>query len=474
MRTLLLAAALALPASAQTLINGTLVAPDGSPHVGVPVTVSAPGREEVTTTTDQDGRFVVAALAPGALGVRVQAQPEWLPLMADGSDRTVDLRLTLRADGTRNGAFDGFAARSSDADVAAVMNVYAEAESWRRTDYETPEYQAAVAERDALTTTTPLDRQDAVRDSMTQVIGTIRHRALAPRAAAFDAGAHPDDGPVVRAARAVWRLDKVRADSAAALAVLRDVPPLSPVWSYEGLSRSGVNNVLVEVAQHTASVGRPMPPEPEAYLRAVAYDHPDPSVRAQASGVLAGALEWTEVRDRAAVERERILREFPDSDQAEDVRRAYGADRRVQPGRPLPDFAYPSLADSTVAIAAADLRGSTVLLDFWGTWCSPCVAGLPRLTDLYERYRADGFEIVSVAINDTPESVGAFRAERFPMPWQHAVHPEGGTVEAGKDLEFSAVPAYILVDPDGVVLLDETSLDELEATLVERFGTSTD
>ncbi len=262
------------------------MAPDGSPHVGIPVAVSAPGREEARDTTGQDGRFEMAATAPGALVVRVQTRPEWLPLMVDGSDRTVDLRLTLRAGGD---AFDGFVAASSDAEVAAVMNAYAEAEAWHRTDYDTPELAAAIAERDARMMATPLNRQDAVRDSMSGVVGAARHRALAPRAAAFDAGARPGDGLLVRAARALWRLDKVRADSAAAVAVLRDVPPLSPVWSYEGLSSSGVNNVLVEVVQQTAAAGRPLPAETEAYLRAVAYDHPDQPVRAQASGVLAGA-----------------------------------------------------------------------------------------------------------------------------------------------------------------------------------------
>ncbi len=58
------------------------------------------------------------------------------------------------------------------------------------------------------------------------------------------------------------------------------------------------------------------------------------------------------------------------------------------------------------------------------------------------------------------------------MPWQHAIGPEGGTFEAGEELEFTSVPTYILVGPDGLVLLDETSLDELEATLAERFGTA--
>lgn len=467
--SLLLPLLLAPALSAQTVIRGTLVDPDGLPHAEVPVTVEDPAHDAVATTTDADGRFEIVARAPGALGVRVQGRSEWVPLLVDGSDRTVELRLTLRTDGTDREGFDGFSAASSDAELARILNSYGEAERWHRTEYATPDFQAALAEAEVLLSTTPLDRQEAVRDSMGAVLARLRDLALAPRAAAYDAGAHPDDSPLVRAARAVWRLDKVYADSAAAVAVLRDVPPLSPVWSYEGLYRSGVNNVLFQVARRVVPSGRPMPPDVEAYFRTLAYDHPDRPVRAQASGVLAAFLQ-NEAPDDAAAERDRILREFSDSDQAEQIRRQYGADRRVQPGLPLPDFAYPSLSDSTAAITKASLAGSTVLLDFWGTWCSPCVAGLPQLTDLYERYRDRGFEIVSIAINDTPESIGAFRADRFPMPWQHALHPEGSTVAAGEELEFTGVPTYILVDPDGVVILEQTSLDDVEAALADHYG----
>ena len=464
---------LSLPASAQTLIQGELVAPDGSPHAGVEVTVNAFDQEEVATTTDRDGRFEIVAVAPGALGVRVQGSSDWLPLLVDGSEQTVSLRLTLRADGTARQAFDGFAAESSDPELARLLNVYGEAENWHRTEFQTPEYEAATEAAEALLATTPLDRQDAVRDSMGAIIEGHYERAMAPRAAAYDDGARTDDTPLVRAARAVWRLDKVHADSAAAAAVLRDVPPLSPVWAYEGLYRSGVNNILFQTARHTAPLGGAVPPEVESYLRTLAYEYPGEPVRAQASGVLAGLLEAQDP-ERAATERDRILREFPDSFQAESVQRRYGTDRRVQPGRPLPDFAYPSLADSTKLVTKADLAGSTVLLDFWGTWCSPCVAGLPQLTDMHERYRDQGFEVVSIAINDTAEDVVAFRNERFPMPWQHAIHPVRGTVDAGKELEFTGVPTYILVDPDGIVVLEQTSLDDVEAALAERFDASGD
>ncbi len=52
------------------------------------------------------------------------------------------------------------------------------------------------------------------------------------------------------------------------------------------------------------------------------------------------------------------------------------------------------------AISLADYKGKVVLVDFWGTWCAPCVASLPELSGLHEKYKAKGFEILGVAADD--------------------------------------------------------------------------
>lgn len=101
----------------------------------------------------------------------------------------------------------------------------------------------------------------------------------------------------------------------------------------------------------------------------------------------------------------------------------------------------------------ADYRGKYVLVDFWATYCAPCVADLPALKQAYETYRGRGFEIVAVSLDDTREDVLDFVKARK-IPWRQ-IH--NGT--AGEDLvaafRVSALPCSFLISPEGnVVRLD--------------------
>jgi thiol-disulfide isomerase/thioredoxin len=62
-------------------------------------------------------------------------------------------------------------------------------------------------------------------------------------------------------------------------------------------------------------------------------------------------------------------------------------------------------------VKLADYKGKVVLLNFWGSWCGPCKMEIPGFIELQEQYRAKGFVIVGVAVEDTPEAVKAYASE---------------------------------------------------------------
>jgi thiol-disulfide isomerase/thioredoxin len=111
----------------------------------------------------------------------------------------------------------------------------------------------------------------------------------------------------------------------------------------------------------------------------------------------------------------------------------------------------------------SDLKGKYVLVDFWATWCTPCVAELPNVQAAFAKYHAKGFEVVSVSLDETAEPVVDFVRSRK-IPWRQ-IH----NATAGGDLVaaygVTSIPATFLVGPDGTIVRIELRGPALEKAL---------
>ena len=143
---------------------------------------------------------------------------------------------------------------------------------------------------------------------------------------------------------------------------------------------------------------------------------------------------------------------------------------RIVVGAEVPDFALASLQDSDVSLTREDVAGKVYLIDFWATWCLPCVAELPNLHQAYEEYGGRGFEIVSVAMGDRREHIAQLRETEWPMPWLHAFEPLDS--DQAELFELFGVPKAILVDSSNTIVgVDEDVRgDQLLGKLAELFG----
>ena len=106
------------------------------------------------------------------------------------------------------------------------------------------------------------------------------------------------------------------------------------------------------------------------------------------------------------------------------------------------------------------LRGKYVLLDFWFIGCGPCHAEFPVVKMLHQLYRDKGLVVIGVHSNDNPPDKVREHVKEIGLPYPIAVdHPDGRTVAEFQSHKLvHGFPSYVLIDPDGNVLLDDRTI----------------
>jgi len=132
---------------------------------------------------------------------------------------------------------------------------------------------------------------------------------------------------------------------------------------------------------------------------------------------------------------------------------------RVAPGQKMPAFQLPSLGNPKVVHTLESFRGRYLLIDFWATWCGPCVGELPGLHKAFAAYKGRGLEVLSLSLDRSPEAVATFRGDqKLPMPWKHAFLEGGMNHPLCETLRIRSIPRLFLLGPDGTILATEDSL----------------
>ena len=108
-----------------------------------------------------------------------------------------------------------------------------------------------------------------------------------------------------------------------------------------------------------------------------------------------------------------------------------------------PDFTLTSLSGEKITLS--DLKGKTVFVDFWATWCGPCRESIPHLVNLYKTYHEKGFVIIGVSVDKGEADLVRRFATSLDIPYPIVIAP--GDLE--KQYGVTALPTGFLVDKDG-------------------------
>lgn len=136
-------------------------------------------------------------------------------------------------------------------------------------------------------------------------------------------------------------------------------------------------------------------------------------------------------------------------------------------GSDMPDFTLPDQNGKKIKLS--DFRGKYVLIDFWASWCGPCMREMPNIVKLYKECKGKDFEILGVSLDSKKDAwLGAIKKNN--MKWPQVSDLEMWSTAPAKLCNVTAIPYTVLIDPQGKVVALGLRGEELIQKVKEVLG----
>jgi peroxiredoxin len=182
-------------------------------------------------------------------------------------------------------------------------------------------------------------------------------------------------------------------------------------------------------------------------------------------------------KDKGAAMIEQIKKDYPDTKYGQHADAILAsiakqeASKKIQSnfivGSKFPDFDEKDVAGKPLSIA--NYKGKVVLVDFWATWCGPCVGELPNVLKTYAAHHAQGFEIIGVSLDEDQPKLENFIKENN-VTWQQFFDGKGWGNKLAVKYGIESIPSTFLLDGSGNIIGKDLRGEELEAAVTKALA----
>ena len=167
---------------------------------------------------------------------------------------------------------------------------------------------------------------------------------------------------------------------------------------------------------------------------------------------------------------QQLSRDFPGTKfakTADSQLQSMKAQENMAMGKQFPDFSEADLEGKPLSVAG--FKGKVLLVDFWATWCGPCIRELPNVKKTYEQYQGKGFDILGISLDSDKDKLTGFLAKNE-MPWKQFFDGQGWKNKLAQQYGITSIPATYLLDGNGKVIAKNLRGPDLEAAVAKALG----